>query len=445
MADLSFLETDSDKIYNQIITALEDNVGEALYPGDERRIFGDALVAVVVSVYNQVNDACKQKMLQYARGEVLDALGERYQCTRISAAPARTVLRFTVKAAVAENIIIPVGTRATADNEIYFQTMEAAVLQAGTLYIDVDAECCSAGAQGNDYSAGAIGRLVDLVPYIDTVENTVVSYGGDDGEPYPDEDDGTGDEHYRERIRLAPTALSVAGPHDAYVYHAKSADAQIADVAVISDVQTLLFSVPVYSGKAYIGGAGYDISTLQVQDASYEDYETDYENELIILSLGESLAERTELNIKIQRDMAGKVLIVPILYGGRVPDDEILDKVLDACSAEDVRPMTDQVFVQAPEQIPYDIDIVYYTTKQEESDCINAIESADGAISQFREWQDTKMGRDINPDKLRSLCLSPKNGTGCTRIIVASPEYAQLSATQVASFRSLTVRHIVEA
>ena len=68
MSELTFLETNSEKIYNTVITSLEKSVGEPLYPGDERRIFGDALVAVVLAIYSKANDACKQKMLKYARG-----------------------------------------------------------------------------------------------------------------------------------------------------------------------------------------------------------------------------------------------------------------------------------------------------------------------------------------------------------------------------------------
>ena len=69
-----FIETDAKKIYDRIITGVEGYVGESLYPGDERRIFADAIAAVFVSLFNQMNDAAKQKMLQYARGDVLDAL-----------------------------------------------------------------------------------------------------------------------------------------------------------------------------------------------------------------------------------------------------------------------------------------------------------------------------------------------------------------------------------
>ena len=76
MSDLNFITIDSSEIYDTIITALENGCSDELYPGDERRIFGEALVAVIVATFNSVNDACRQRLLRYARGEVLDALGE---------------------------------------------------------------------------------------------------------------------------------------------------------------------------------------------------------------------------------------------------------------------------------------------------------------------------------------------------------------------------------
>lgn len=42
------------------------------------------------------------------------------------------------------------------------------------------------------------------------------------------------DDAFRERILLAPEGYSVAGPVGAYIFHAKSADADVADVSVIS-------------------------------------------------------------------------------------------------------------------------------------------------------------------------------------------------------------------
>lgn len=446
MADLKFLETDSNEIYENIVTSLEKNVNEPLYPGDERRIFADALVALFVAVFNEVNNACKQKMLQYASGAVLDALGARYNCTRLPATSAKTVLRFSVKEAMSGNIIIEKGTRVTPDNEVYFETTESAVLQAGSFYVDVNAQSTETGEAYNGYPIGTIKQLVDMVPYIDDVTNMVETYDGDDGEPYPTEDDGSGDEHYRERIQLAPTSLSAAGPEDSYKYYAKSADASIADVAVISDVETITKTLTVYGGCAFIGGRELLPNTLIVAGyALGTDYTVSYTDELLVITFLRDMTSVDTVDITIEREMAGKVLIVPILSGGEIPDDDMLKKISDICSADDVRPMTDLVEVRAPEQITYDIEIVYYTSSDEESDCVKTIEGAGGTLEQYVEWQGTKMGRDINPDKLRSLCLAPADGTGCNRIDVISPSFTTIGRTQIAVFSgNLIVSHVVE-
>lgn len=446
MSDLTFLETDSERIYDEVISSLEESVGEPLYPGDERRIFGDALVALFVAIFTTVNDAAKQKMLQYARGEVLDALGARYQCVRLEATAAQTVLRFSVKERMGFNIIIPEGTRATPNNSLYFKTTESAVLQAGSYYVDVPAEAVEAGAAGNDYVAGTISQLVDMVPYIDSVANTTVTIGGDDGEPYPEVDGGAGDDHYRERIELAPTSISAAGSEDSYRYYAKSADASIADVAIISDEELITRTLTVYGGCAFLGGRDFLLDTLVVEGCTLgTDYTVSYEDALLQITFIGDKASAASVNVSISQKMAGKVLIVPILKGGVIPDEDVLDKISAICSADDVRPMTDLVEVRAPELVPYDIEIMYYTTSAEESDCVSSIEGSGGALDQYKDWQGTKMGRDINPDKLRSLCLVPPGGTGCTRIEVVAPVHTTVGRAQIAVFSgNIKVSHRVE-
>ena len=228
MADFDFVETDSAKIYTTIIEALMDYCNEALYPGDERRIFGEALVPVFVSLYSLFNDKAKQHTLRYARGVVLDAIGERYGVERLAASSASATFRFTASAPQVENIIIPAGTRITSDGSVYFATQDAAVLEAGETHIDLLGVCMEGGEQYNGFAAGTIATLVDLIPYISAVQNTTATTGGDDGEPY----DEAGDERYRERIRLAPSTQSTAGPESAYRFFAMSADPDIIDVAV---------------------------------------------------------------------------------------------------------------------------------------------------------------------------------------------------------------------
>lgn len=223
-----FVETDAAAIYNAVLSGLMDNVGEPLYPGDERRIFGDALAAVLISLYSEFNDKMKQRTLRYARGNVLDALGARYGVERADPAHASATFRFTVQAAQSGNIVIPAGTRVTTDGSVYFATDAVAVLNAGAMYVDVPGTCQEGGSAYNGYAIGTISTLVDLIPYIAGVSNTTASSGGDDGEPYTEEGDG----RLRERIRLAPSTLSTAGPESAYRYYALTADADIISVEI---------------------------------------------------------------------------------------------------------------------------------------------------------------------------------------------------------------------
>lgn len=241
-----FVETDAAKLYTAIVGSLMDYCNEPLYPGDERRIFGEAVVAVMVSMYSEFNDKMKQRTLQYARGYVLDALGARLDVTRAQPAQATTTFRFSVAEAMTENIIIDAGTRITTDGTVYFATDEIAVLQAGALSVDVPGTCTEGGAAYNGFTAGTIATLVDLIPYISGVRNISTSIGGDDGEPYTED----GDDAYRERIRLAPAKLSTAGPESAYRYWALTADPDIVDVAIDSPEANIINIYPLMTGGA---------------------------------------------------------------------------------------------------------------------------------------------------------------------------------------------------
>lgn len=70
-SELQFIETDAGQIYDFIMYVLENGVTEELYPGDERRIFGETLATLVVALYSTMNDSAKQSTLRYARFSTL--------------------------------------------------------------------------------------------------------------------------------------------------------------------------------------------------------------------------------------------------------------------------------------------------------------------------------------------------------------------------------------
>lgn len=447
MSELYFINTDAGRVSEDVLEDLENGVSEPLYPGDERRIFGEALSLVIVSVYNSVNDACRQKMLRYARGAVLDALGENRDTKRLDPTFATVTLRFGVEETQPGNIVIPAGIRVTGDFVHYFVTDETVVLYAGSEHVEVTATAEAGGADYNDMAPGVLSNIVDIseIPLIDYVTNTSASEGGGDRES---------DDAYRERIREAENRLSTAGPAKAYKYWALSADPTVTDAVVESETERVKRELKTYAGHAFQGGANLLPDTLTVyrpdgsEAESGTDYTASYEDELLTLELSGALTSAQTVKIEITRKMYGRVKIVPICAGGEIPDEDVLAAVLASCSADDVRPLTDLVQVEAPEVETYDIELTYYTTKANESEVVKNVEGVDGAIARYNYWQSSTLNQDINPDELRKLILCPhwtENQLGATRVIITKPEYKELPSTTVAKFSGKqTVRHIVK-
>ena len=122
--DIKLTTTDASTLYKTIITELEKGAGEPLYPGDERRIFGEALVPVFVAIYNSLNDVGRQTLLRYARGEVLDVVNAkdiRPLTDKVSAVPPEAetydieIVYYTTPESEAEVIANVEGTGGAID------------------------------------------------------------------------------------------------------------------------------------------------------------------------------------------------------------------------------------------------------------------------------------------------------------------------------------------
>ena len=377
MANIDLFVVDDEVVHNAIVDYVEKNLDETLYPGDERKIFIEVMHGFIISFLIRLNEKCNQRFAQYAKGLILDEHGKNENCERLAATKSKTIERFSVNSALGFNVVIPKGTRVTADNEKYFETDEVAVIYAGSIYVDVAVSALEGGSAYNGYSVGQLNKLVDRVEYIATVANINETSGGDDGEPYPEIDGGIGDARYYERIKLSKSAKSTAGAESLYEYYAKSADASISDVFVNSNQE------------------------------------------------------------------AGTINLTVCCKDGTVPSKDILDKVLIACSAKDVRPLGDKVEVTGISQTSYDIELTYYTTEAEESDTIAAVEGVGGAIDRYNTWQCGEIGRAINPDRLRAEILKSDTRTiGADYVEITKPTYTVLDSSKVAKWSGkMTVTH----
>lgn len=225
LPDVEFAARDSQTVIDNVIGGYEQLTGRRLAESDPVRLFLLSICYVIIQERAKVDAAGKSNLLYYAQDDYLDHIGSLRKTLRIDAEPARTTLKFTLSAPRSSATNIPLGTRATPDNQLFFATAHVATIPAGELSINITAACITAGLIGNNLDAGSVNVLVDPIPFVQSVENITTTSGGRDRES---------DEAYRERIYDAPASFSVAGPELAYIYWARSASSAITDVVAYS-------------------------------------------------------------------------------------------------------------------------------------------------------------------------------------------------------------------
>ncbi len=302
----------------------------------------------------------KQNLLKYSEGTFLDQIGALRHVKRLEGSYALTTIRFSVASERAAVTAIPQGTRVAA-GEIFFETKEYAEVAAGELSVDVPAQCTDIGENGNNLMPGEISTIVDSVPFISSAVNITTSNSGSDVES---------DDNFAERIYLAPSSYSVAGPEDAYSYLVKECNSSIADVKVYSE-------------------------------------------------------KPMQVDIRF------------IMNDGKLPSEEIQNEVSDFLNSKTRRPLTDKVVVAAPDIISYDIDVKYWIAESSKS-VANAIQTAvEQAVTEYKTWQDSKIGRDINPSEL----IYRIKEAGAKRVEVTDPVFTVTDNSKIPQNTSIKLTY----
>lgn len=236
LPEVSFISDMSvDDVQKQLIADYEAKLSELkgtevhLTHASRDRMILNAAAVILYQGMQYVDRAGKQNLLKYTYDAFLDNVAALKGIKREEAKPATVKVKFSLSEARGVPTSIPIGTRVTADGEIYFETTEYTEIAAGSLCTEVEMKCTEPGTQGNKFEIGEIRTLVDPIQYVSGVTNTAPASGGSDTED---------DESLRERVYLAPSAYSVAGPEAAYIFHAKSFSTNIVDVKVYTNQDT---------------------------------------------------------------------------------------------------------------------------------------------------------------------------------------------------------------
>ena len=225
LPDVAYTQVDTSEVENSIVAIVEAILKITLYPADPLRLFLSSLAAIVAMQNAELDRNNKMNLLRYAKGVFLDHLGAFLHVFRLDEFPAKTTLKFKLQAPRNIPTTIPLRTRATADSKIFFATDAILIIPAGELCGEIAATSLTYGIAGNGIIKGKIDKIVDLIPGVESVENTEITTGGSNLED---------DESFRLRIHLAPASFSTAGSTLSYIYWALTAHGNISDVSVIS-------------------------------------------------------------------------------------------------------------------------------------------------------------------------------------------------------------------
>jgi phage-related baseplate assembly protein len=213
--------------------------------------------------------------------------------------------------------------------------------------------------------------LVDPVPYIASTTNIDTSQGGNDGFIIGD---FTSNENLREEIFLKPESFSVAGPSGAYKYFARYYNPLILDVAVTSPsdgVVDIRFIMGVY-----------------------------------------------------EYDSSGNLVLTDV----QLPQQSMIDGLLAHISADKKRPLTDHVTGGAPSKVTYNIGVTYYIRTGDSENAANIQTAVNKAVTVYKLWQKSKIGRDIDPGELDS-CI---RFAGAKRSVITSPVFTTVDDVSLA-------------
>ncbi|WP_297429329.1 baseplate J/gp47 family protein [Clostridium sp.] len=134
------------------------------------------------------------------------------------------------------------------------------------------------------------------------------------------------------------------------------------------------------------------------------------------------------IDVKVSTPSPGIVDIRVLLTDGEIPTDTFLQGLKNYLSDKTKRPLTDNVQTNAPEVINYDINLVYYISNDDSTSASTIQTNVNIAIQEYKLWQKSRIGRDINIDELK---IRIKNA-GAKRSVVTNPVYTALTETQIA-------------
>lgn len=177
-----------------------------------------------------------------------------------------------------------------------------------------------------------------------------------------------------------------------------------------------------YREKIYLSPSGY--ATTGTED-SYLYWCKQYDSGL------------TNNNVKILNPEGLDIKIIVVKDGGEIPDADYLTGLEQYIKNNKKNPMGDIVTAVAASAVSYDIELTYYINKSDLANIEDIKANVSLAVETYKVWQQAKIGRDINPDYLRSLLIQ----AGIKRVNIVSPSYTVVDSLSIAKHNDTSITY----
>lgn len=146
------------------------------------------------------------------------------------------------------------------------------------------------------------------------------------------------------------------------------------------------------------------------------------------------------IDVSVDSPNPGEVKVYPLLEDGTLPSSEVLEQIETFLSSDEIRPLTDEVEALSPVAVEYEINVDYWINEKDRTKAETIQAAVTKAVEDFRLWQQSKIGRDISPERL----ISNVTSAGAARIDFStlSPlSFKELQKNEVAQCTNVVISY----
>ncbi|MER2121870.1 MAG: baseplate J/gp47 family protein [Solibacillus sp.] len=133
-------------------------------------------------------------------------------------------------------------------------------------------------------------------------------------------------------------------------------------------------------------------------------------------------------DVKAESPKEGHVDVYILMQNGRLPTSAEIQEVDGIINDSQVRPLTDLVSVNGPEQVSYEALATYWISKSNETVASIIQKQVENEYQEYIKWQRSKMGRDVDMSEL----IARLKSKGASRVAVNSEMFIEVAKNQVA-------------